>query len=207
MSTIEDKINIAELITSWTFFRDQQAWDELCASFVPGGHISISWFDGPHEEFVAASQRMAARRASLLKHQIGPPVIRVRGDKALSEVNVIIMVRASTPAGEIDTTSYARFYDRLVKENGQWKFAQRVAVYEKDRIDPVNAAALPAQLYEGLDKFPAPVKFLARSLNSAGFNISKSAVMDGTPELQALKAGNETWVRTSPDNPHIQQES
>ncbi|MEX2131854.1 MAG: nuclear transport factor 2 family protein [Pseudohongiellaceae bacterium] len=111
--------------------------------YYAGGRISISWFDGRHEDFVDASKRIAAHGTSRLKHQIGSPVVTINGHRAISETNVIIMVRARTGAGEIDTSSYARFYDWLVKVNGVWKFAERVGVYEKDRIDPVSSAQGP----------------------------------------------------------------
>lgn len=191
---MDDVTQIAGLVTRWTFFRDQEDWDALRDTFVPEGRISISWFDGSHERFVAASQQMAARGGSRLKHQLGPPAVRVRGDRALCEVNVIIRVRAATPYGEIDTSSYARFLDRLVRHHGKWKFAERVGVYEQDRIDPVDSPSLPAELYQGLDAFPAPIRFLARSLTRAGLSVSASAVMDGSPEWKALQAGNQAWL-------------
>lgn len=192
---MQDKLAIAELITRWTFYRDQEAWDELASTFVPDGRISISWYDGPHEGFVAASRKIAARGGSLLKHQIGSPVITIRGDKAISEVNVIIMVRAQTHLGEVDTSSYARFYDRLIKNNGNWRFVDRVGVYEKDRIDPVDVAVLSDKLFEGLDAFPKPIKFLASNFASAGLSVSPTTVLDKSPEWETLTVDRQDWLR------------
>jgi hypothetical protein len=194
---IGDKVAIAELITQWTYHRDQENWEELENTFIPGGRISISWHDGTHEAFINASKKIATRGASLLKHQIGFPVTEINGNKAISEVNVIIMVRAKTPFGELDTSSYARFYDRLIKQNGQWQFAERIGVYEKDRIDPVNQPALPTQLYEGLEAFPVPIKFLAKSLTSAGLNISETTILDKSPEWEKLKASQLNWLQSN----------
>lgn len=109
----DDASAIAARINAWAFARDQQDWDALRDAFHPDGTISISWYDGPNEGFVAASQRLAAGGNAIAKHHLGVPKVRVRGDRALSEVDVTIMLRAPTPAGEVDTTSFARFFDRL----------------------------------------------------------------------------------------------
>ena len=146
---------IAALINDWAFFRDQEWWDELLGTFHEDGTISLSWFDGPYAGFVAASQKLAASGNTILKHQLGVPRIEIRGDRALSAVDVVIRVRATTPAGEVDTTSFARFHDRLEKRAGAWKILKRTAVYEKDRADPVSGPTLPEGFFEGLDRFPA----------------------------------------------------
>jgi hypothetical protein len=188
------KAEIAELINAWAFFRDQESWDALLGTFHEGGTISISWFDGPHAGFVAASKRLAANRTSIVKHHIGVPMISVNGDRALSEVNVTIMVRAKTDAGEVDTTSFARFYDRLERRDGKWKLLKRTAIYEKDRADPVSQPALPAAFFEGLDQYPAEVRFLASSLKRVGAQLSKTIVFDKTPESSALYQQGTAWL-------------
>jgi hypothetical protein len=159
MSTPESEI--AARINEWAFFRDQEAWDGLLGSFHEDGTISLSWYDGPYEGFVAASKRLAAGGNALVKHRLGVPRIRVRSDRALSEVDVTIMVRTRTPTVEVDTGSYARFYDRLERCKGVWKIRMRTAIYEKDRADPVSAPSLPTEFFDGLDRFPAEVRFLA----------------------------------------------
>lgn len=191
---LDARMEIADLVNNWAFFRDQEKWDALSATFHDGGTISLSWYAGSHEGFVAASRQLAARGAALLKHYIGVPRIRIEGNRALSEVNVTIMVRAKTPAGEIDTTSWARFIDRIEKRDGAWRIVQRVAVYEKDRADPVDRAALPDAFFEGLETYPAELKFLAASLDKGGIPLSPATVLDKSPALAALHRENEAWL-------------
>ncbi|ABS64059.1 PEP2-like protein [Parvibaculum lavamentivorans DS-1] len=188
------RTEIADLVNNWAFYRDQEAWSKLGATFHDEGTISLSWFDGPHKGFVAASQNLAKNNRALLKHYVGVPRIRVEGDRALSEVNVTIMVRVKTPAGEIDTTSYARFIDRIEKRDGKWKLLKRTAVYEKDRADPVDRPALPEAFFEGLDRYPAELRFLASSLDKGGVELSKATVLDKGPELAALHLEGEAWL-------------
>ncbi|MEP2827589.1 nuclear transport factor 2 family protein [Parvibaculum sp.] len=194
---IEDmmaKAEIAALVNNWGFYRDQERWGELSSVFHPGGTISISWYDGPHEGFVEASKMIAANGSALLKHQFGVPSIRVEGTRAVSEVNVVIMVRSSAPAGTVDTTSHARFLDLLERRDGSWKIQKRVAVYEKDRIDPVDMPALPAAVFEGLDEFPKELRFLAASMKKAGIELSKTVVLDKSPEAATLYEEGDAWL-------------
>ena len=191
---LDARMEIADLVNNWAFFRDQEKWDALSATFHDGGTISLSWYAGPHEGFVAASRRLAARGGALLKHYIGVPRIRIEDSRALSEVNVTIMVRTNTPGGEVDTTSWARFIDRIERRDGAWRIVQRVAVYEKDRADSVDRAALPDAFFEGLDKYPAELKFLAASLDKGGIPLSPATVLDKSPALAALHRENEVWL-------------
>ena len=185
---------IAALVNDWAFFRDQGAWDSLLGTFHAEGTISLSWFDGPYEGFVAASKKLAANGDSIVKHHLGVPRIEVNGERALSEGNVTIMIRARTPFGEVDTTSFARFHDRLEKRDGTWKLLQRTAVYEKDRADPVSQPTLPDAYFENLDRYPAEVRFLASGLAKAGAPLSRTIVLDKSPESRALVQRNEAWL-------------
>lgn len=190
----DDRTEIAALINAWAFYRDQESWDRLLGTFHEGGTISISWFDGPHAAFVAASKALAAKSDATLKHQLGVPMIRVHGDRALSEVNVTIMVRAGTPIGEVDSTSYARFYDRLEKRADTWKLSRRTAIYEKDQAAPVSRPSLPDLFFQGLERFPAEVRFLAAGLERAGQALSETLVLDRSPGMRALYDGGEAWL-------------
>jgi len=60
--------------------------------FHPQATIAISWYRGPIEGFIKASRSLA----SPTKHWLGAPRIQVRGERALSEVDVAIMVRSKS---------------------------------------------------------------------------------------------------------------
>lgn len=188
------KAEIAELVNNWGFWRDQERWEELSSVFHPGGTISISWYDGPHEGFVEASKMIASRGGALLKHRLGVPSVRVAGTRAASEVNVAIMLRSTASFGTVDTTSHARFVDLLEKRDGAWRISKRVAIYEKDRIDPVGMAHLPEAVFQGLDEFPAELRFLAAGMKRGGVDLSKSVVLDRSPAAEALYAERDAWL-------------
>ena len=79
---------IEQSIASFAF-RDEGQWDALRDLFHPQATIAISWYRGPIEGFVGASRSMA----SPTEPWLGVPRIQVRGERALSEVDVAIMVR------------------------------------------------------------------------------------------------------------------
>lgn len=186
---------IAALINNWGFFRDQGRWQELLEVFHPDGHISISWIDAPYADFVAVS-RLAAQRSLLsVKHLLGVPRIQVRGERALSEVNVTILVRGHTCGMEVDTTSHCRFIDQVERRAGHWKIMRRTGIYERDRADPVSAPALPEQLFKEVSEYPKELRFLARAFKEIGVDCVKSVVRDASPEMHALYAAADCWLR------------
>ena len=193
-SVMFDKFEIAELINNWTFFRDQGLWEQLTDTFHDEGTISLSWFDGPFKIFVKASKEMAKNKGATLKHFVGTPMIKINGTRAISEVNITIMVRVKTEKGEIDNTSYARFYDFVEKKDGKWKILKRIAIYEKDRLDPVQQPYLEASFFKGIDEYPPQLRFLAGALKKAGKEISKSVIIDKSQELENLYKEGNAWL-------------
>ena len=99
-----DKYACAELIQAWGLYRDQGKWPQLLATFVPEGEIAVSWFSGSFREFVDRCRRSfeAGQRS---KHQIFPSVVRLAGDRALAETNIVILVRQKIAGVLADMTS------------------------------------------------------------------------------------------------------
>ena len=137
---IADKMACAEVIQAWGFARDQGRWDDLAAIFHPGGEIAVSWFRGPYPEFVAHCQRNFGR-GSEAKHLLWPARVAVNGARATAETNVAILVRQTIEGVAVDLTSNGRFLDRLERRDGVWRIVERAALYEKDRLDPVEPSA------------------------------------------------------------------
>ena len=109
---LHDKHACAELIQAWGLYRDQGKWPELLATFAPDGQIAVSWFSGSFREFVdrCRSSFDAGQRS---KHHIFPSIVRVAGERAVAETNIVILVRQKIGGVLADMTSYARFLDRL----------------------------------------------------------------------------------------------
>jgi hypothetical protein len=194
MST-EGKIACAELIQNWGFARDQGHWDDLAAIFHPGGEIAVSWFRGPYVEFVAHCRNNFGR-GSVAKHQLWPARVAVNGSRATAETNVAILVRQTIEGVEVDLTSNGRFLDRIEKRDGAWRMIERAALYEKDRLDPVEPSAKFDAMMAKSDaaKYPAQYRYMAYRVHAAGRSLAEPVHYDGRAETEALKARYAAWL-------------
>ena len=190
-----DKQACAELIQSWGFYRDQGKWPELLATFTPDGQIAVSWFSGSFSEFVERCHK-AFDTGQRSKHQIFPSLVRVAGDRALGETNVVILVRQKIEGVLADMTSYARFLDRLERRGGRWAIAERTAIYERDRLDPVEPSEAFGKLFKASDLsiYPEAYRYMAARLVAAGRALAPVVYRDGSPHTAQLYVRYEAWL-------------
>jgi hypothetical protein len=192
---VDDKAACAELVQAWGLARDQGRWDDLTATFHPGGEIAVSWFRGPYAEFVGHCRRNFGR-GSQAKHLLWPARVMVNGARATAETNVAILVRQTIEDVAVDLTSFGRFLDRIERRDGAWRFVERATVYEKDRLDPVEpSAAFDALLARSdTERFPTPYRYMAYRVRAAGRALCEPVHYDGRPETEALKARYGQWL-------------
>lgn len=195
MTELHDKYACAELIQAWGLNRDQGKWPELLETFTPDGHISVSWFSGPFPDFVAEC-RQAFQAGQRSKHHIFPSVVRIVGERALAETNIVILVRQKIGSVLTDMSSYARFLDRLEKRRGAWRIVERTAIYERDRLDPVE----PSENFEGLFKsmdlsaYPEAYRYMGARLAAAGRALAPVVYRDGSPHTAQLYLRYQAWL-------------
>jgi len=164
-----DKHAIAELIQDWGVYRDQGKWKELRGTFTPDGHISVSWFRGPFEQFVERCRVGSAAGRGWSRHHLFPSTIRLDKDRAIAETPVIIRVRQKFGAVEADLTSFSRFLDRVERRTESWLIAERAAIYERDRLDPVEPSPAFDALFEAAETahYPQEYRYMAFRLAHA----------------------------------------
>jgi hypothetical protein len=187
---IADKYACAELIQAWGLYRDQGRWPELLATFHPEGEIAVSWLRSSFSDFVEH-----CKRGGPSKHLISPSVVRVTGDRAVAETNIVILVRQKIEGIAVDMTSRARFLDRLERRQGTWKIRERAAIYEQDRLDPVAPSEAFARMMQTADvaKYPEAYRYMAYRLAAAGRALAEPVHHDGSPHTRELYARYETW--------------
>ena len=190
-----DKYECAELIQSWGLYRDQGKWPELLATFVPEGQIAISWFSGSFAEFVDRCRKSfdAGQRS---KHHIFPSVVRVSGERAVAETNIVIFVRQKIDGVLVDMTSHARFLDRLERRDGRWAIVERTAIYERDRLDPVEPSEAFGKLFTATDLsvYPEAYRYMAARLVAAGRELAPVVYRDGSPHTDQLYKRYDAWL-------------
>jgi hypothetical protein len=192
---VADKYACAELIQSWGFYRDQGKWPELTATFAPDGEIAVSWFSGSFREFVDRC-RQAFDAGQRSKHHILPSVVRVAGVRALAETNIVILVRQKINGVLADMTSYARFLDRLERRDGRWVILERTAIYERDRLDPVEPSEAFDKLFKASDLsvYPEAYRYMAARLTAVGRALAPVVYRDGSPHTEQLYARYDAWL-------------
>jgi SnoaL-like domain len=198
---IADKWACAELIQAWGVYRDQGKWKELRGTFTPDGHISVSWFRGAFEQFVERCRASFGAGHSWSRHHLFAPMVKVAGDRAVAETSVIIRVRQPFSGIQVDLTSCSRFLDRLVRHDGRWLITERAAIYERDRLDPVEPSAAFETLFKGADTahYPEQYRYMAfRLAHAEGRTLAPVIYRDGGPETADLYARFSGWLKGEP---------
>jgi len=194
---IDDKFAIAELIQAWGVYRDQGRWQELRSTFIADGQISISWFRGPFEQFVERCRANFAAGHTWSRHHLFPSTIKLGKDRAVAETPVIIRVRQKFKEVPVDLTSCSRFLDRLERTAAGWLIAERAAIYERDRLDPVEPSPEYDKLFlaGGAARFPEQYRYMAfRLAHSEGRTLAPVVYRDGGSETAELYARFSAWL-------------
>jgi hypothetical protein len=192
--SLADKLACAELVQTWGLARDRGRWPELLATFAPEGEIAVSWFRGPFAAFVDRC-RQAHAAGNRSKHLIFPSLVRLNGGRAVAETNIVILVRQAIDGVACDLTAYGRFFDRMERRD-RWVIVERTAIYEQDRLDPVQPSAAFDAMMQAADvaQFPAPYRYMAFRVLAAGRSLAPPVHCDGTPETDALYARYNDWL-------------
>ena len=196
-TVLADKSACAELILHWGIFRDQGRWQELCATFTPDGQISVSWFCGAFALFVEHCRASHGAGHSWSRHHLFAPAIKLSGDRATAETSVIIRVRQPFDGLMVDLTSCARFLDRLERHSGGWLIAERAAIYERDRLDPVEPSPAFNELFKTANtaQYPEQYRYMAfRLAHAPGRSLAAVVYRDGGPETAGLYARFSGWL-------------
>lgn len=197
LASLADKIACAELIQNWGLFRDQGKWKELRETFTPDGHISVSWFRGPFEQFVERCRASFGASHSWSRHHLFAPAIKFAGDRAVAETSVIIRVRQPFNGIAVDLTSCSRFLDRLERHAKGWLIAERAAIYERDRLDPVEPSPAFDELFKAANtaQYPEQYRYMAfRLAHAEGRSLAPVIYRDGGQETADLYARYSGWL-------------
>jgi len=191
MLEVIDRDAITQIVLAWGYCRDGRQWDRLRALYAPDAIMWTTWFAGAAEDFV---RRSAEAKGALVNHLIGPPIVTVRGDRAVAISRAVIMVRAAIDGIEVDITCYGHFHDWFVRLVHGWRILRRTPVYEKDRIDPVDRAATLAIDANRLSQFPAAFRHLAYVQALAGQTLNPEIPTSNSERERIFISESERWL-------------
>jgi hypothetical protein len=194
---LADRMACADLVQAWGVYRDQGKWKELRGTFTPDGHISISWFRGPFEQFVERCRASFAAGHGWSRHHLFPSTVRLNGDRAVAETTIVIRVRQKFSGIDVDLTSYSRFLDRIERHAGGWLIAERAGIYERDRLDPVEPSPAFDELFKAANtaQYPEQYRYMAfRLAHTEGRTLAPVIYRDRGPETDDLYARHAAWL-------------
>lgn len=197
IQTALDDRAISRVVIGWGFARDREDWERLRACYHPDGEMDISWTKGTAGEFVERLRgRPPMREGEHQKHQVGPPDIRLAGNRAVSECHVTLYSRLIIDEIEFDFTAWIRFFDLFERREGAWQIAKRTAIYEKDRMDPLNPAEVPEGYFAAmaLSEYPASCKFMCYRHSKHGRRPAPGIVSAGSGAEAGLREESKAWL-------------
>jgi hypothetical protein len=192
-----DKQMIRELVENWVIWRDSGDWERFRTVWHEDGRMMATWFQGSAEEFIEASREGFARGVNIL-HFLGGHTSDIAGNRAIAQTKMQIMQRAAVHDIQVDVVCTGRFYDFLEKQGGRWGIVLRQPIYEKDRMDPVDAAVTLVLDHDQLARFPAGYRHLAYLQVEGGFQVKRDMPGLKGPAVEALYARGAAWLKGEP---------
>lgn len=193
MAEADDRREIRELLENWVVWRDAGLWERFRTVWHDDGRMMATWFQGTGDEFIEANRQGWARGVRIL-HFLGGSSIDLAGDRAVAQTKMTISQRAEVHGVLCDVVCTGRFHDFLERRGGRWGLVLRQPIYEKDRLDPVDPAALLELDPELLGRFPEGYRHLAYLQTQVGYAVKDDMPgLDG-PGVEALYARGARWL-------------
>jgi len=190
----DDRAEIRQLVENWALWRDAGDWERFATVWHPhDGWMSATWFHGSATDFIKASRAGFENGVSIL-HFLGGHTADIAGDRAIAQTKMTINQRATVDGVEVDVVCTGRFYDFLARHEGRWTVVRRQPIYEKDRLDVVDPAALLTLDPELLNRFPAGYRHLAYLQTKAGFTVRDGLPGLTGPAVERLYADGARWL-------------
>ena len=191
--TLHEELQIRRLVERWAVWRDAGDWERFATVWHPDGVMMATWFQGPFADFIRVTKEGWAKGVSIL-HFLGGSAIEVVGDRAIAQTKMTISQRGLVEGVPCDIVCTGRFYDFVTKHEGQWKLLHRQPIYEKDRIDPIDPAAVPKLDAARLATFPEGYRHLAYIQTGIGYKVKLDMPMLKGPVVEELYRRGARWL-------------
>ena len=193
----QDRLAIRDLLENWAVWRDAGDWERFRTVWHPDGWMSATWFQGSAEDFIRVSREGWDKGVSIL-HFLGGISIDLAGTRAVAQTKMTISQRATVHGVPGDVVCTGRFYDFLERREGRWGLVWRQPIYEKDRIDPIDPAALLRLDADRLASLPEGYRHLAYIQEEIGYRVKRDMPGLKGPEVEALYARGRAWLDGAP---------
>jgi hypothetical protein len=191
-----DKLAIREAVENWVVWRDAGDWERFATVWHDDGWMTATWFQGAASQFIEVSREAFNRGVNILR-TLGGWTCQIVSTRAISQVKMTIHQRAPLDDILVDVACQGRFYDFFEKRAGRWAIVRRQPIYEKDRLDPVDPAAVLRLDAEILASYPEGCRHLAYLQVKHGFNVKAGLPGLRGPEVDNLYAEGRAWLAGS----------
>jgi len=190
---MKDEFEIRQMVERWAVWRDAGDWERFATVWHPEGVMMATWFQGSFSEFIRVTKEGWAKGVSIL-HFLGGTTVDLAGDRAIAQTKMTISQRGLIEGVLCDVVCTGRFYDFVVRHEGQWKMLHRQPIYEKDRVDPVDPAATLKLDQEQLASMPAGYRHLAYIQTRIGYDVKMDMPMLTGKEVESLYRRGAQWL-------------
>jgi SnoaL-like domain len=192
-TTIHEELQIRKLLERWVVWRDAGDWERFATVWHPDGVMMATWFQGHYTDFIRVSREGWDKGVSIL-HFLGGSAIEVNGDRAIAQTKMTISQRGLVEGVLCDVVCTGRFYDYVLKVDGEWKVRHRQPIYEKDRVDPVDPAASLKLNQALLATLPEGYRHLTYIQQNIGYTVKMDMPMLKGPQVQTLYKHGQAWL-------------
>ncbi len=194
---MQEQWRIRQLVENWAVWRDAGLWDRFRTVWHEDGVMMATWFQGPYEEFIRVTIEGWNKGVSIL-HFLGGSSIDVQGPRAIAQTKMTISQRGPVEGVLCDVVCTGRFYDFFEQRQGRWGLVHRQPIYEKDRIDPIDPAAVLKLDAQALSQFPEGYRHLAYIQTRIGYKVKMDMPQLKGPIVEELYHRGADWLAGHP---------
>ncbi len=202
LAAMLDELEIKRARCEWAFARDLGEYDRMRTFFHDDATVAVSWFAGSFQEFWERTKTLRGnlKPTERSKHWIGNQRVELNGDRAVMELDVLLYARDDIDGVLFDYTAWMRFHDRAERRAGDWKISKWVAMYDRDRFDPIVPGSVPASFFASVDFSGGrdAVAFMQLRQAKLGRKMPPDLVIGGSDAETRLKAEGAAWLAQAP---------
>jgi hypothetical protein len=194
-----DRSEIIHVVSKSIIARDSGWWDKLAECYHSEAEFTSSWWQGKPGDFVKEADKKlstAREKGGEQKHMAANHLVELNGDHAVAECDLILFMRRTIKDVELDFATFSRRIHLMAREKGDWKIFRRFAVYERDRMDPVDPTVAPEQYFDpkAMAKFPKQIRYHLWRNEIHGSGPSENLCIRGTEQEKKVREESRKWI-------------